>query len=209
MKKIIIAVAIGFLVGTMGINLYGDYQEVLEVKEDKISTLEKEKVALEHELGEVRRAKTLLKETAAKTLLTNSKLTHGEVLHLSKKERNCLLRNVYYEAGIEPFSGKIAIAQVTLKRLKEGRWGKTFCEVVHARSQFSWTKRRKHETPKGLLWEETKKAVELFEAGLRLNDIKEALFYHADWIEEPYWVDKEFKVAQIGQHVFYKDAKKK
>lgn len=202
MKKYIFTFISSLLIGTAAISLYGDFQEVLETKEHTISQLTKE-------LEESQQAVHKLEERVGKTLLANSKLSYGEKLNLTPKERNCLLRNVYYEAGIEPFSGKIGVAQLTLNRLKEGRWGNSFCAVVHSRSQFSWTRRKTHETPSGVLWEETKKAVELFEAGLRLTDLKDALYYHADWIADPKWADVDHKIAQIGQHIFYKDAKKK
>lgn len=55
---------------------------------------------------------------------------------------DCLARNIEGEAGGEPLLGKIAVAHVTMNRLKDGRFGRSVCEVVFADNQFHWTDRR-------------------------------------------------------------------
>ena len=56
------------------------------------------------------------------------------------KDVECLTKNIYYEAGVEDHRGKYAVAHVTVNRLKAGYWGKTICQVVYAKAQFSWIK---------------------------------------------------------------------
>jgi spore germination cell wall hydrolase CwlJ-like protein len=133
----------------------------------------------------------------------------SEVVNLSNKETECLTKNVMHEAGVEPFEGKIAVAQVTYNRLKTGRWGSDICKVVFAKSQFSWTleKKKKTVTPKGKLWVESKKAVAEFKQGGRIPELKDAKFYHTDYIKTPKWVDPNKKVEKVGQHIFYVAAK--
>ena len=63
----------------------------------------------------------------------------SERLRYSTAEEDCLARNIYHEAGVEPTVGKYAVAQVTLNRLKDGRWGRDICSVVYSKAQFSWT----------------------------------------------------------------------
>lgn len=53
---------------------------------------------------------------------------------LSDKDIECMARNIFYEAGSEPTEGKIAVGVVTLNRTQDGRFGKTVCEVVKART---------------------------------------------------------------------------
>ena len=51
-----------------------------------------------------------------------------ERVKLSKQEFECMARNVYHEAGVENNAGKIAVAQVTLNRVKSKKWGKGVCD---------------------------------------------------------------------------------
>lgn len=127
---------------------------------------------------------------------------------LTKKELDCLARNVFYEAGTEEPVGKIAVAQTTLNRVKVGYWGHNICDVVYAPKQFSWTRdSRAHEQPKGQLWEETKMAVStVIDNGMRIKQLKTALFYHADYVD-PKWRDNNKRIAQYGTHIFYTGGK--
>jgi spore germination cell wall hydrolase CwlJ-like protein len=127
----------------------------------------------------------------------------------SKQDFDCLARNIYYEAGIEDRVGKIAVAQVTLNRLRTGYWGSNICKVVYAPAQFSWTqiKRRAWMPNVGPSWEESQQvAAEVLDKGTRIATLKTSLFYHADYVS-PYWRDGSKRVAHIGQHIFYTQAK--
>lgn len=53
---------------------------------------------------------------------------------LSDKDVECMARNIFYEAGGESTEGKIAVGVVTLNRAQDGRFGKTVCDVVKART---------------------------------------------------------------------------
>ena len=53
---------------------------------------------------------------------------------LSDKDVDCMARNIFYEAGGESREGKIAVAQVTLNRAQDPRFGRSVCEVVRART---------------------------------------------------------------------------
>jgi spore germination cell wall hydrolase CwlJ-like protein len=133
-----------------------------------------------------------------------------QTIKYSKEEFDCLARNIYYEAGIEDRVGKIAVAQVTLNRLRTGYWGSNICKVVYAPAQFSWTqiKRRAWLTNNGPLWEESQQvATEVLQHGTRITTLKTSLFYHADYIVKPYWSDDTKRAAHIGQHIFYTQAK--
>lgn len=130
----------------------------------------------------------------------------------SQRERECLAKNVFFEAGVEPLIGKIAVAQVTLNRLMSNRWGKSICEVVYKKAQFSWTlvQNKRTETPKGVLWQQAQHAVKLvLDEGVYHTSVKNSLFYHTDYIKEPEWAHEKYRLAQVGQHIFYeKDLKK-
>ena len=133
---------------------------------------------------------------------------NNETLKLSKADMRCLEHNIFYEAGIEDYAGKIAVAQVTYNRLKTKRWGNTICKVVYSPHQFSWTKQKNRQKPKGKLWKESKRAAAAFVDGLRLLNLHQSLYYHASWMKKkPRWAKHKVKVHEIGQHIFYKPKK--
>ena len=116
---------------------------------------------------------------------------------------------LYHEAGVESRRGKFAVAQVTLNRLREGRYGNTICKVVHAKAQFSWTlyAKKRNEAPKGPLWDESRAvAVDVLDKGMRVPSLESATYYHADYIKPPVWSRTVVKIQQIGAHIFYKRA---
>ena len=141
---------------------------------------------------------------AAKVIKTKDKVK------LTKQEFECLARNVYHEAGVESAAGKIAVAQVTLNRVKSKKWGKGICDVVYSKAQFSWTltKKKRWAQPKGKLWEASVEAVKQVEEGTRVQQLMSSLFYHTDYIKKPNWADPSLVVAKVGQHIFYADARK-
>ena len=55
-------------------------------------------------------------------------------INISSKDVDCLAKNIYYEAGGEPEEGKVAVAMVTINRVRDGRFGKTVCSVVDQRT---------------------------------------------------------------------------
>ena len=127
------------------------------------------------------------------------------------RQLKCLTQNIYWEAASEPFEGKVAVAQVTMNRVASGRFANDICGVVYQKNviydkvicQFSWyceaTHRQKPVYP--ALWrasEEVAKKVLL--EGFRLPSMKNALYFHADYVK-PQW--NKPKIDQIGRHVFY------
>lgn len=123
-------------------------------------------------------------------------------IHVSKREFDCLARNIYYEAVGEDYIGKIAVAQVTWNRVKSGRWGHTICVVVHAPYQFSWT-RQKKLYPSGDGWIESQQAARDFLNGTRVSGLQNSKYYHATWIRDPDWTNRLEVAMVIGQHKFY------
>ena len=56
------------------------------------------------------------------------------VVKYTPKDVECLTKNIYYEARGEDKTGKYAVAQVTLNRMKTGKWGNDVCKVVYAKN---------------------------------------------------------------------------
>jgi spore germination cell wall hydrolase CwlJ-like protein len=130
-----------------------------------------------------------------------------------EKELDCLAKNIYYEAGTEPFEGKVAVAQVTINRTKSGKFPKDLCAVVYERNliynnvicQFSWycdSKTKIKPIHEATYKESEAVAKKVLLEGFRLKIITEdTLYYHADYIN-PRW--KRERVTKIGRHIFYK-----
>ena len=127
------------------------------------------------------------------------------------KQLDCLTRNIYWEAASEPFEGKVAVAQVTMNRLESGRFGDSVCGVIYQKNviyekvicQFSWVCETTHKTRPihQPLWKESELvAKKVLLENFRLPGLKEALYYHADYVS-PGW--KLPKIDQIGRHIFY------
>lgn len=131
-----------------------------------------------------------------------------EKVAFTEKDEDCLAKNIYYEAGIESEKGKYAVAQVTLNRLKSGRWGNNICSVVYSKSQFSWTLKKKLEKPRGNAWVDSQWIAHRMLRGDHIEPLKDAMFYHAEYVN-PKWRDPVAKIQQVGQHIFYTKAKMK
>ena len=129
-----------------------------------------------------------------------------------ERQLACLAKNIYYEAGSEPFEGKVAVAQVTLNRVESGKFPGDICRTIYQKNviydkvvcQFSWTCDR-ITGPKpihSVNYEQSMDAAKkVLLEGFRLPSLTHALYYHADYVN-PKW-GKE-KVAKIGRHIFYK-----
>jgi spore germination cell wall hydrolase CwlJ-like protein len=134
---------------------------------------------------------------------------------LKERERQlqCLAQNIYWEAASEPFEGKVAVAQVTINRAESGKFPNDICQVVYQKNvfyekvvcQFSWYCERNHKVkPVHTQFYSESEAVakKVLLEGFRLDGLKEAMYYHADYVN-PKW--KKEKVATIGRHIFYKE----
>lgn len=130
-----------------------------------------------------------------------------EQVNYSKKDLDCLTRNIYYEARGEDNRGKMAVAHVTINRLKTGYWGETICRVVYAKSQFSWTLAKKLPRPDSKLWAESEEVARKVLAGYRVRGLAKSLYYHSTYIKDPRWADTKHEAGQIGNHIFYNKAR--
>lgn len=153
--------------------------------------------------------------TKLQTLKVNNEVYRQGFVSVTErtKQLDCLTRNIYHEAATEPFEGKVAVAQVTMNRVEDGRFGRDVCSVVYQKNviyekvvcQFSWTcngistvkpiysahYRESEEVAKKVLLE-----------NFRLPSMNSAMYYHADYVN-PKWGKPQ--VAKIGRHIFYRE----
>lgn len=129
-----------------------------------------------------------------------------------RKEMRCLALNVYFEARGEVAEGQLAVAMVTMNRVKSRHYPNSVCAVVWQRKQFSWTHDGKSDRPTdiqawklaqkisrfaykryGKLTERTRNALDL---------TKGALHYYAPHLTLPYWAEAHTVTREIGGHIF-------
>ena len=120
---------------------------------------------------------------------------------LPSKDVACLARNVYYEAKADDPVGQLAVAQVTLNRVRLGTWGNTICKVVYAKGQFSWTSRKKLVKPKGTKWEQSQAIAMKALRGAKVRGLEKAHSFHSG--KRPKWSGRLKLVKKAGGHFFY------
>ena len=136
-----------------------------------------------------------------------------EIIQEFNKESDCLAENIYYESASESFEGKLAVAQVTINRVKSGKFADNICGVVNQKDtingsivcQFSWTcKAVKNMVRNKYQWEECQIVARKALTQSVVHDLlyeQDAMYYHAVYVN-PGWKLK--RVTQIGNHIFYK-----
>ena len=145
--------------------------------------------------------------------LKNARINVSPVTaEIRQKQLDCLARNIYHEAGYEPFEGKVAVAQVTINRAESGQFPSDICQVVYQKNvvyervlcQFSWycdSASLKKPMNGPVYIESMEVAKKVLLEGFRIDSVKKALYYHADYVN-PQWGRE--KVAKVGRHIFYK-----
>jgi hypothetical protein len=120
----------------------------------------------------------------------------------------CLTQAVYYEAGFEPVDGRRAVAQVVLNRLRHPAFPKSVCGVVYQSNgrvcQFTFVcDGALYRAPARDAWLRAEEVARAALSGYVDATVGEATHYHADYVA-PRWAPLLGKVAQIGQHIFYR-----
>jgi spore germination cell wall hydrolase CwlJ-like protein len=144
------------------------------------------------------------------------KTTFNNLSPQAKAEVECLAENIYFESAYEPKQGQIAVAFVTLNRVKSGLFETDICGVVKQKirnvCQFSWycedkpyrisTEKRLTSSPNSLYNDIRELAVSVYINYERMIDPSNgALFYHADYVN-PGWRNMK-TTAIVGRHIFY------
>ena len=147
------------------------------------------------------------------TLKSNNEVARQGFVSAADRARqlDCLTRNIYWESATEPFEGKVAVAQVTINRVESGRFAPDICGVVYQKNvvydrvicQFSWNcdGSSKIRPIYPAHWKESEEvAKKVLLEGFRLPSVKNALYFHADYVN-PRWGKPQ--VAKFGRHIFY------
>jgi spore germination cell wall hydrolase CwlJ-like protein len=139
-------------------------------------------------------------------------LSSDITVEVRERQLACLTKNIYHEAGGEPFEGKVAVAQVTLNRASSSQFPGDICQVIYQKNlvyskvlcQFSWVcENAANFKPVNRKAYDESMAVakKVLLEGFRLPSLTNAMYFHGDYIN-PGW--KRERVAHIGRHIFYK-----
>ena len=144
-------------------------------------------------------------------------LSSPDIVSIKTRERQleCLAMNIYREAGHENFEGKVAVAQVTMNRASHPSFPNDVCAVIYQKSvvmdkvicQFSWycdTAHKARPINSAAYNESMAVAKKVLLEGFRLDVMKDALYYHANYVNHRWPLEK---IGQIGNHIFYRGKK--
>jgi spore germination cell wall hydrolase CwlJ-like protein len=122
----------------------------------------------------------------------------------------CLALNIYHEARSESEAGQMAVAAVTLNRVRSETFPDLVCDVVQQggehrnRCQFSWWCDGKSDRPTETeAWKRARRIARRSLRGLAPDPTDGALYYHATYVK-PRWTRTFERTARIGNHVFYR-----
>jgi spore germination cell wall hydrolase CwlJ-like protein len=123
------------------------------------------------------------------------------------REVDCLAKNIYFEAKGEPRAGKIAVAEVTMNRVKSKQFPRSVCAVVYQKTkgtcQFSWVCEGKKAIINRAAWKESLQIAEtILILDRKYGIIGSAKYFHADYVD-PSWAEKKKLIRKIGNHIFY------
>lgn len=135
-----------------------------------------------------------------------------------ESEANCLANNIYHEARSESLAGMLAVAFVTINRVKSKKFKNTVCEVVHRAArdssgnpilhmcQFSWYCDGKDDTIKNQKrFDEILALSRDFLADpSRFKDFTDGATHYHTKVVSPRWSSQLVYIMTIDNHMFYK-----
>ncbi len=148
----------------------------------------------------------------ASLLVVSAPASQEQHKQADPQEVECLASVIYFEAGNQGYTGRVAVAFVVLNRTE--RMGKTICEVVTQKSrggscQFvgrcgQSNKKRVIRWPK--MYRECQELASriLAHPDGFTDPTNGATHFHADYVLTPKWAYRGVRTAHIGRHIFYR-----
>ena len=155
---------------------------------------------------------------------TIDEIDYNSIVESTMSDAHCLATNIYFEARGESEAGQIAVAFVTLNRVRSSNFPNDICDVVYQAQHSEWWKEHKNKlvpirhrcqfswycdgkSDKVHNEDEYLRLLELaFEVLMdnHTDNTGGAVYYHADYVE-PYWAIAYNKTTSIDDHVFYRE----
>jgi len=132
---------------------------------------------------------------------------------INKKELDCMATNIYFEASTQSRVGKIAVAQVTMNRVRSPEFPNSICGVVYQGPQnrknrrlcqFSWFCDGKPDVIRNKrVWRECVYIAKYVILGGVPDITLRSTHYHAKYVN-PWWAKKMKLTVSLGDHIFYR-----
>ena len=137
-------------------------------------------------------------------------ITSAKVPQKEDLEIHCLAANMYYEARGESEKGILAVALVTMNRVKDNLFPDSVCEVVFQKvkktCQFSWVCKKPKVNFEEEKFQKTLNLAKKVYNGQVKDFTRGATHFHNATIQ-PNWASAKVKTLQIGNHFFYRREK--
>ncbi|NEY72786.1 cell wall hydrolase [Bacillus mesophilus] len=137
-----------------------------------------------------------LTEELSNKHLNEEEMKNHKVL-VSEDEKKLLARLVTAEAKGEPYSGKVAVAEVVLNRVEDEKFPDSIKEVIYEENQFEPVQNNSIQQPAD---QESVQAVE--EALIEEKHELEALYFYNPETASDHWIRERKIIKKIGNHVF-------
>ncbi|MGD2330720.1 cell wall hydrolase [Bacillus subtilis] len=115
----------------------------------------------------------------------------------TSSEVDLLARLVRAEAESEPYSGKVAVAEVVLNRVESSQFPNSIHDVIYQSGQFSPVSNGSINRPADS--ESIQAAKQALGSG---SNVEDALFFYNPATASNHWLDSKATKAVIGNHVF-------
>lgn len=119
------------------------------------------------------------------------------------KSLMCLAVAIYFEARSEPIDGQLAVAEVVMNRVEDGRYPDTICDVVFADSAFSFTRDGKPDRLPKKDTEAKRKALQIASSVMHGSRVGVTSTHYHTVSVEPFWSSHYDYDGIIGHHMFY------
>ena len=145
----------------------------------------------------------------AKSGAAAAKPRHAPPPQVSRRDKECLALNLYWEARGEGRRGMLAVGWVVLNRVDSRQFPDTVCAVVYQGGeqppcQFSWWCDGRSDRPRDYAsWRASLAVAEELLSDPPPDITRQSLFYHATSIGYP-WKRPRVQTTRIGGHVFYR-----
>lgn len=126
-----------------------------------------------------------------------------ERFEIEQTKIDCLAMNIYHESRNQILEGQLAVAHVTMNRVKHKYWPNEVCDVVYQKKQFSWTFLKKDTTPyEKDAWDQAIFIAKDVLYGNTIDPTEGATFFHTPSVK-PSWAEQMQMSKKIGNHIFY------
>lgn len=203
MKKIVSTlVAVG-----LAVTAYSAEAKPHKVKKPKHKTV---KLHKKHKVKKHPRIKKRVKHHVVKHhLKKHVKNTHQKVVHEKENvspnsEVDMLALAIHNEARGEPRSGKYAVANVILNRVKHKSFPNTVRKVVTQRGQFQWYHNHKLRSRTAPTEEARSIARDIYQkhvSGRRVDNTGGSIFFSSNGVRP---APRAVKSVRVGHHQFYR-----